>query len=757
MESLLTGPGRYAGALPWLASLLAAYDHSDQVINEAELRARLKTVDFDDVADVVECARPCVTRPAEIRFYRDWIAANPDTSPLLYAAWFNLGVALAKQGDHAGAATAYGNAQALKPDFQPAVINLGLALKALGYQPAPLDDAAWLAGLLAAYTTQATASQPRAMKMDDIQTRLKTIHLEDVIKAIEQARPGLAGPSEVRLYQGWIAANLETSPLLYMAWFNLGVALVRDGDRAAAIVAYGKAQELNPRFYPAAINLGLALEAMGQKDAALRTWESATQTNEARKALLSQRARLMEQSGRLDEAEAILRTSLLTDPAQPDVVQHWLHIRQKTCQWPVFAEDIPGLPPATQLRQSGPLSALALTDDVALQCDVAAEWIARKMPSAPIHLAPSAGYHHDRIRIGYLSSDFCRHAMSFLIVELFERHDRSRFEVFGYCSTLEDGSDIRQRVIAGFDHHRIIRDMSDEQVARLIRNDEIDILIDLNGLTARSRLAVLTWRPATVQATYLGFIGPVPVPELDYLLCDNFVIPPEQAAAYSPRPLSIAQSYQANDSKRVMGGQLSRQDAGLPRDRFVLCCFSNHYKITEPMFAAWTSIMLRADNTVLWLTTDNEWSQTNLRNAAARVGVARERILFADRTSPELYMSRLGLADLFLDTFPYNAGTVASDAIRMQLPLLTLCGASFASRMAGSLLNGLGAQQGITTTLAAYVETGVTLATDAQAYAQYKQHFVGDAWANTVGDIARFTREFEATLEGLGTRYRVAA
>ena len=759
MESLLVESSTCGDTLPWLANLLTAFDgHAqDAAVNEADIRTRLTNIAFEDIAEAVECARPSVKRSAEIRLYRNWIAANPGSSPLLYGAWFNLGVALAKEGDHDGAATAYGNAQALKPDFQPAVINLGLALTALGHQAPQLDDASWLAGLLAAYTTHAKATQPRAMKVADIQARLKTIRFENVIEAIETAQPGLSGHAEICLYQDWIAGNPASSPLRYMAWFNLGVALVREGDRPAALLAYRKVQELKPHFYPAAVNLGLALEAMGQKDAALQTWESATQTDEARQALLAQRARVMEQSGRLDEAEALLRASLLTNPAQPDAVQHWLHIRQKTCNWPVFAEDIPGLSPATQLRQSGPLSALALTDDIALQCEVTKEWIARKMTSAPARLAPPMGYHHDRIRIGYLSSDFCRHAMSYLVAELFERHDRSGFEVFGYCSTLEDGSDIRQRVIAGFDHHRMIRDLSDEQAAWLIRDDEIDILIDLNGLTARSRLAVLTWRPAPIQATYLGFIGPVPMPELDYLLCDDFVIPPEQVAAYSPTPLSIASTYQANDSRRVIGGTLSRQDVGLPENRFVLCCFSNHYKITEAMFAAWTSILRQADDTVLWLTADNAWSQANLCAAAARAGVAPERLIFADRTSPEMYMNRLSVADLFLDTFPYNAGTIASDAIRMQLPLLTLCGTSFVSRMAGSLLHNIGAQQGITTTLPDYIETGVTLATDADAYAKYKQHFVGDAWASTIGDIGRFTREFEATLKGLGTRYRDAA
>jgi predicted O-linked N-acetylglucosamine transferase (SPINDLY family) len=620
----------------------------------------------------------------------------------------------------------------------------------IGVAPLPADTPSWLAALLAAYPVHAIVP-PRESEVQasEIQGHLQHVAFVAIVTAIERARPDLAGHAEIRLYQDWIAGNAGGSPHLYAAWFNLGAALTREGAPNRAAVAYCNARELNPTFCPAAVNLGLALEAMGQPDAALQTWGGAVQTDESRTTLLNHTARLMERLGRLNEAEAILRTSLLTDPAQPDAVQHWLHIRQKTCRWPVLATDIPGLPPAELLRQSGPLAALALTDDVDVQRELAASWIARKMPPAPIHLSAPEGYRHDRIRVGYLSSDFCRHAMSYLIAELFERHDRGRFEIFGYCATIEDGSDIRQRVLGAFDHHHIIRDLSDEQAARLIREDEIDILIDLNGLTAHTRLAVLRWRPAPIQATYLGFVGPVPLPELDYLLCDDFVIPPSQAAAYRPTPLRIARTYQANDSKRAIAGPLSRQDVGLPDDRFVLCCFSNHYKITEAMFAAWMSILCQADQAVLWLTADNAWSQANLRDGAARAGVAPERILFIERSSPELYMSRLGLADLFLDTFPYNAGTVASDAIRMQLPLLTLAGASFASRMAGSLLHLIGARQGIVDSLSEYVAVGTMLATDKHAYASYKRHFTGDAWKTTIGDIAGFTIEFEATLTQL--------
>ena len=754
-------------------------------IAKGETHARLKTVPLQAVVSAIESVGSSIIPEAELSLYRNWIAANSPDSDLLYAAWFNLGVLLVRQADHAAAFVAYDNAKRLNPNFYPAVFNLELARRALSQRTSLLpsstgvahgegvgspfhvtpstlaDPSAWLAALLNTYALQSVllvtpaATQDETAGQADIQDCLRTIGFQSIILAIDRAQPGLANRVEIRLYQDWITANPGAGTMLYAAWFNLGVVLARADDHLGAVAAYSRVLQIKPDFYPAAVNLGLTYDALGRKKEALQTWQEATQSDEARKALLAQQARLMEEMGQLDKAEALLLTILLMDPAQPDAVQHWVHIRQKTCQWPVLRTDIPGLSPEAQQRLCGPLGVLALSDNIDLQRDVTANWIERKLPQASHRLAPTGGYHHDRIRIGYLSSDFCRHAMSFLIAELFEQHDRTRFEVFGYCSTLEDGSDIRRRVVAGFDHHRVIRDLTDEQAARLIRNDEIDILIDLNGLTARSRLAVMRWRPAPIQATYLGFIGPVPLPELDFLLCDDFVVPPGDRASYQPAPLPIARMYQANDSKRKIGNPLSRKDVSLPDDRFVLCCFSNHYKITEAMFGAWMSILLRADQAILWLAADNPWSHANLRSAAARAGVDPDRILFAERTSPERYMSQLRLADLFLDTFPYNAGTIASDAIRMQLPLLTLSGRSFASRMAGSLLNSIGAPDCATTTSFDYVETAVTLATDRQAYAAFKQRFSGDAWANTVGDTARFATEFELTLERLFQQGRV--
>ncbi len=576
----------------------------------------------------------------------------------------------------------------------------------------------------------------------DVELRLKDVPFDAVVTVLDGARPGPGDSIEAAFYQSWIAAN-PTSPMLWAALFNVGTVLGRLGDSAAAIGAYNNALSLRPSLECAAINLGLLHEVAGRPGEALATWQRAMQPAASRMAFETHQGRLLENLGRFEEAEKTLRRVLLTEPMQPDVVHHWIHLRQKTCLWPVAPSDIPGLSAQELIRSSGPFGIMALSDDIDIQRNAAADWVARKTTAGLRRLAPAKPYGHQRIRLGYISSDFCSHAMSYLITELFERHDRNRFEIFGYCSSEDDGSAVRHRVLAAFDHHRLIRSLSDEQAAQTIRDDEIDILIDLNGITDGSRIPVLRWRPAPIQATYLGFVGPVPLPELDYLLCDDVVIPPEYQAAYLPKPLSIAKIYQANDSKRSIGRDVSRAELGLPKDRFVLCCFSKHYKITEEMFAAWMTIMRQADRTVLWLAMDNPYSQANLLAAAARAGIPANRIIFSERADPDLYMSRLRKADLFLDTFPYNAGTVASDAIRMGLPLVTLCGRSFASRMATSLLHAVGATQGITTSLAKYIETVIHLATSPTDYARFKALFTPQAWNQTIGDIGAFTRQFE--------------
>jgi predicted O-linked N-acetylglucosamine transferase (SPINDLY family) len=601
------------------------------------------------------------------------------------------------------------------------------------------SDEDWVAAHLAVTDSLRSLSSPQAARLDGI---LYSLSVQRIVALAERA----ADPDCVLLYKGWLDIH-ASDPQAYVIWFNLGVVLMRSGSAAAAAIAYANALNLKPDLHEASINLGLALENSGRPDEALAAWRRSLPGDEHRRLLHLHLGRLLEEENRLEEAQVELCASLLIAPHQPDVQQHLVHMRQRAADWPVLGVSIPGLDAEELGFNCGPLGALALHDDPALQREICAAWIARKVPEAPTRLAPRQGYAHDRIRVGYLSTDFCRHAMSYLIVEVLERQNRDQFEIYGYCASPEDGSEIRARVVSAFDHFHKIGALDDEAAARLIRADEIDILIDLNGLTKGARIGILRWKPAPVQATYLGYIGPVALPELDWIIADEITIPPELLVDYAPKPLLLEGCYQANDGHMPTLPPVTRAGEGLPEDSFIFACFSHHYKITEPMFEAWMRIVAESPNSVLWLVNDNPASDARLRARWVANGLASERLIYAPRVGPERYRARFALADLFLDTMPYNAGTIASDALRMGLPLLTLQGRAFAARMASSLVTAVGMEDCVATTIDGYIARAVEIAGNPDEIARLKAHLAGNAWARTLGDCAGFTRRLEAAFE----------
>lgn len=574
----------------------------------------------------------------------------------------------------------------------------------------------------------------------------------DLLAAMAQAEPLPNRHWAADLMYEWLQQPANGGNAAAAIWYNLGVELAGRGDIVSATTAYANALLLRPTLWQAAINLAGVQERNGDPTASLSTLNAALQDDEARTQLLNQRGRLLEKWRRLDEAETAYYQSLLTNPGQHTVLQHWSFVRQNMCAWPLFGTGVPGLSEEQLLDRCGALATLALADRVAVQRQTVQSWLDRRPTPVTRPLAPAGGYRHDKLRIGYMSSNFGRHAMSYLIAELLERHDRNRFEIYGYCSSPEDGSEMRMRILAALDHCRLASDQNHEALARLIRADEIDILIDLNGITEGERLDVLRWKPAPVQITYLGFIGPIPIPELDYLLTDEYAVPPSIADQYWPRPLYLPGVYQANDSRPMALPALSRAMEGLPADKFIYCCFCGPYKITEATFVAWMQILARTPDSVLWLLDDNKWAVANLRRQAQGQGVDPDRLIFSPRAAPGHYRARMGLADLFLDTTPYNAGTVASDALRMGLPVLTLSRETFASRMAGSLLVAMGLTELITVSDDEYVDRAVALYADRSLHDAIRARTSPARWRATLGDTEKFTHGFEATLERVAIR-----
>jgi predicted O-linked N-acetylglucosamine transferase (SPINDLY family) len=412
-------------------------------------------------------------------------------------------------------------------------------------------------------------------------------------------------------------------------------------------------------------------------------------------------------------------------------------------------EFLPGLSEEKQLEYCGPLGMLALTDDPALQLKTIQNWISRHLPDRFKHLSQGKGYGHERIRIGYMSCDFRWHAVSILTAELFELHDRSRFEIYAIDFTSGANDSMRQRVLSAMDHHLPIHALSDEQAAQLIRQNEIDILVDLTGLTAGSRFSILAHKPAPIQVSYLGFVGTCGIPEVDYILADRFVFPDELKSHFVEKPLYLPNVYQVNDSKRVIGQTPTRESCGLPPDVFVYCSFNGSYKITPEIFACWMRILRRVPSSVLWLVADNQWARTNLKNEMARQGLDASRLIFADKAQPAEYLARYRVADLFLDTSPYNAGTTASDALWAGLPVLTCPGRSFASRMAGALLTAVNMGELITHSLGEYEEKAVSLAGDTKDYQRIRDRLKREQEHSALFDAPRLVRDLESIFEGL--------
>ncbi|MET3133347.1 putative O-linked N-acetylglucosamine transferase (SPINDLY family) [Oxalobacteraceae bacterium GrIS 1.11] len=583
------------------------------------------------------------------------------------------------------------------------------------------------------------------------QGRLTVIDLFSAAQRLED--PHLA----IELYRAWLAGTV--SPLAYAAQFNLAVLLVAAGDDAGAETAYRAALAQKPGFLEGLLNLGTLLERCGRPVEALELWRvvltSADLSAAADRALhiqaLNNLGRLLEIRKQLPEAEAMLTLSLQADPSQVSVMTHWVHLRQKQCKWPVY-DSASGFDVASMVVGTSALAMLSASGDPELQLVAARRFVKEKVLAAGVAMSSQEGYAHARLRVGYLSSDFCSHAVSILTAELYELHDRAQVEVYGFCWSNEDGSPIRARVVKAMDHYVRIAGMSDEQAARCIREHEIDILVDLHGLTLGARPSILSHRPAPVQITWLGLPGPTALPGVDYVLVDKFLFPPELAPFFTERPLYLPHCFQINDRQRVIGPRSTREANGLPAEAFVFCAFNNHFKFTPEVFASWMRILLRAPHGVLWLVVDDDAVRATLCRYAEQQGVARARLHFAARVAPADYLARYQLADLFLDTLPFNGGTTASDALWAGLPVLTCSGRSFASRMAGSLLLAADLPELITYNLADYENRAVGLAHDPGSIAAMKRQLDENRLSCRLFDSPRFVRDLERVFHDIARR-----
>ncbi len=356
------------------------------------------------------------------------------------------------------------------------------------------------------------------------------------------------------------------------------------------------------------------------------------------------------------------------------------------------------------------------------------------------------------IRIGYLSCDFHEHATSHLLVEMFEAHDRARFELFAYSYGADDGKAMRPRLEATFDHFIDIAALSNIDAAREIHADGIDILIDLKGYTRDTRTEILLLGPAPVQVNYLGYPGTLGSSICDYIITDRYLTPTADAEDYSECFAYLPHSYQPHGRKAQIGKAPTRVEAGLPEQGFVFCCFNQAYKITPETFDVWCHLLLEVPDSVLWLRHDDK-SEGNLRNEALWRGITADRLIFAGHLPQIEHLGRLQLADLVLDTSPYNAHTTASDALWASVPLVTCPGDTFPSRVAGSLLHAIGLGELIATDLDGYFDLAYALASEPDRLAAIKSKLAANRMTTPLFDIEAYTRDLESLFEDMWQRY----
>ena len=430
----------------------------------------------------------------------------------------------------------------------------------------------------------------------------------------------------------------------------------------------------------------------------------------------------------------------------------------KICCWSGLADDSKNIVKKVLAKEkvASPFVLLAINDDALLHKQAAQIYGQEKYPSNPALGPIFKVAKKEKIRIAYFSPDFRNHPVSFLTSELFEIHDREKFEVFAFSLQkvpIGDGMNVRLR--KGFDRFIDVENMSDQEISQLARELEVDIAIDLAGPTQYARTGIFSYRASPIQVNWLGYPGTISADFIDYIVADKVIIPESHQEFYAEKVVYLPDTYMVDDSKRVASSRIfTREECGLPKNAFVFCCFNNDHKFNPQVIDGWSKILLAIENSVLWISENNEHFKTNITTEFEMRGVNSSRVIFAKRV--ELmsdHLARYAIGDLFLDTHPYNAHTTAIDSLKAGVPVLTLVGQSFASRVAASLLNAIGLSELITTNQENYEAMAIELAKNPKKIADIKQKIIENRPTSPLFDTPLFTKNLEAAYIKMYERY----
>jgi predicted O-linked N-acetylglucosamine transferase (SPINDLY family) len=522
------------------------------------------------------------------------------------------------------------------------------------------------------------------------------------------------------------------------------------------LAAYEKALALKPDLAEAWLGQGNVCHARKRRDNALAAYDrSLALKPDFAEAWLGRGHALIELR-QWSDAVAAYDKALALKPSSNYAASLRLFAKLQVCDWADLKAETAQLLAATSDRctLSHPFTILAISSSGADHLRCARDYV-QALPTLP-PIWRGEIYSHDRIRVAYLSADFHEHPVAHLTVGLFEHHDKSRFEITGISIGADQNSAMRHRIKSGVEHFIDAQDKSSAEIADLVRQLEIDIVVDLMGFTINNRLDVLAWRPAPIQLNYLGYPGTMGAGYIDYILADTTIIPEDQRRFYSEEVVWLPESYQVNDSRRAIAERTpTRRECGLPDTGFVFCCFHNNYKITPKMFDIWMRLLKEVDGSVLWLKENEANASRNLRREAEQRGVAPARLVFAPHLAlhPD-HLARYRQANVLLDTLPYNAHTTASDALWAGVPVLTCCGVTFAGRVAASVLNSLGLDDLVARSLEEYEALALKLARDASYLKSMKERLARNSSTFPLFNSERSTRQIEDAYTMMWERYQ---
>jgi len=684
-----------------------------------------------------------------------WLERSLKINNQQFAGHSNLGNALLSAGRPREALTSLDRALRLRPDYVLALFNRGNALRELKRFPEALDS---YERVLRAQPDDVEALNNKALVLLAMgQNNAALTALEQLLLAAPQNVDAWFTRGNVLLalkrfedaYKSYTRA-LEIRPKHVDSLINRGHVLHSLHRFAESLGDYEQALLLAPDSVLALNNRGNVLLATGRSEDALALYDTALKLSPERPDTLYNRGAALRELRRYGESAQSFVQLLKIDPEHAYALGNLFHLRMDSCDWSDYESLTGRLHTALQANPKviNPLSLLLLDESPAIPLACARAYVEEKHPghaSTGLWVERSS----EKIRVAYISADFREHPVSYLLTGTLEKHDRADFEILGISLRAAEDTELGRRVRAAFDQFIEVGDRSDYEVARLLREIGVDIAVDLTGLTQGMRLGIFSHRAAPVQVNYLGYAGTLGASYIDYLLADSVVIARGEEPWYAEKVIRLPHCYLPNDDRRPIEAAPSREEAGLPAQGLVFCAFTNAYKINPPVFDIWMRLLREVPHSVLWLRAVDQTTRSNLQREAQSRGVDGQRLIFAPHVaSMAAHLGRHRLADVYLDTLPYNAHSTTCDALWAGVPVVTCMGGSFASRAAASALRAVGLPELIGSNLDEYSQLALQLACEPRKLQDIRGRLAANLTAAPLFDTTRYTR-------GLESAYRV--